>query len=134
MARVDAHRLRRRVEELARLPDPAPAEEAASVVLEELGACLTWGEAQNLADCLPQPMAARVRSATNLVEGTARFSGPAFVARVAERQGLDRAEAERRVGAVLTALREQLPAVRFGHLTEELTWSSGLVRTPDGRQ
>lgn len=99
--------------------DERKAEQALAAVVRELGGCLTVGEAFNLAELLPRPLARECRLGA-LSGGAARFSPEAFIRAVAERERVTRDEAARRVASVLAALREQLPEERLGRLAEEL--------------
>jgi uncharacterized protein (DUF2267 family) len=103
----------------AGIGDRREAERSLPHIAFELGGCLTWVEAQNIADELPRPLAGAVREGA-FGTAMARFSGPAFVARVAERDGLSLDESRRRVSAFLSLLREQLPGADVAHLDGEL--------------
>lgn len=108
----------RRVSKLAGLPDSA-AHSTLVAVLAELGGALTWGEAQNLAEQLPPPLAAGIR-ARALEPGGARYSPEGFVRLVSEDLRVSGEEGRRRTRAVLDALRDQLQPDRFHALVEEL--------------
>ena len=108
----------RRVGELARLPD-ADAHATLVAVLAELGGALTWGEAQNLAERLPSPLAAGIR-ARALEPGVSRYSPETFVRLVSEDLDVPVEEGRRRTRSVLEALRDELHAERFHALVEEL--------------
>jgi uncharacterized protein (DUF2267 family) len=102
------------------------AERSAAHIAYVLGGCLTWGEAHNLADRMPEPLASALREGS---QGTtmARFSARAFVARVAERDGISLEEARRQVVAFLEILREELPSRELEPLEEELaSWQGEL--------
>lgn len=102
------------------------AERSAVHIVGELGGCLTWGEAHNLAGQMPEPLAGALRDGS---QGTAmaRFSARAYVARVAERDGIGPKEARRRVVAFLETLREELPSRELEPLEEELaSWQAEL--------
>lgn len=105
---------------------PAEAEATLGVVTGDLGICLTWGEAQNLADLLPEPYASQIRT-RSLAPGGPRYSPTTFVVAVAEQLGVGPADAERRTRAVLETLRALLPPHRFQQLEEELTRFSRLL-------
>ena len=102
------------------------AELSAAHVAEELGGCLTWGEAQNLAEGLPKPIATMLRNGS-FNTAMARFSPRSFESRVAELDGVSFAEGRRRVIAFLNVLAEHLPTTRLEHLRQELTsWEAEL--------
>ncbi len=102
------------------------AERSALHIAFELGGCLTWGEAQSLAEQVPQPLAGALR-AGSYGTAMARFSATAFISRIAERDGVSLEEARRRVTAFLAILREELPSSRLEHLGEELaSWKAEL--------
>jgi uncharacterized protein (DUF2267 family) len=112
--------------ERAGIGRPEEAELSAVHITYELAGCLTWGEAQNLADRLPEPLASAMR-AGSYSTAMARFSARAFVSRVAERDRVSEEEARRRVAAFLSLLREQLPSRLLEHLEEELaSWKPEL--------
>src|SRR5262245_65926390 len=81
------------------------AERSAAHVAEQLGGCLTWGEAQNLAAWLPEPLAMALRKGS-FNTAMARFSPRAFSSRVAELDGIGVEEARRRILAFLGILTE----------------------------
>jgi uncharacterized protein (DUF2267 family) len=95
------------------------AERSAVQIAHALAGCLTWGEAQTLAERLPEPLASALR-AGSYTTAMARFSARAFVNRVAELDGVSPEEARRRVSAFLGILRLQLPSRQLEHLEEEL--------------
>jgi uncharacterized protein (DUF2267 family) len=102
------------------------AERSAAYVAEELGGCLTWGEAQNLAAWLPEPLATALRKGS-FNTAMARFSPRAFSSRVAELDGIGVEEARRRILAFLGILTESLSASRLVHLRQELaSWGAEL--------
>lgn len=106
------------------------ADATLGVVVGDLGICLTWGEAQNLADLLPEPYASGVRT-RSLAPGGPRYSPTTFVVAVAEQLGVGPAEAERRTRGVLDTLRALLPPRRFRQLEEELvSFTRLLTPTP----
>jgi uncharacterized protein (DUF2267 family) len=102
------------------------AERSLIDLAEELGGSLTWVEAHNLADLLPEPLAGRLRRAT-YESSMARFSVSAFLTGLAQREGVDEEEAARRAAAFFGMLREMLPAVRWARLAEELQRYGGLI-------
>ena len=102
------------------------AERSAVHIALELGGCLTWGEAHNLAEQVPEPLASALR-AGSYGTAMARFSAMAFISRIAERDGVSLEQARRRVTAFLTILREEVPSSRQERLEEELaSWKAEL--------
>jgi len=102
------------------------AERSALHIAFELGGSLTWGEAQSLAEEVPEPLASALR-AGSYGTAMARFSAMAFISRIAERDGVSLEQARRRVTAFLAILREELPYSRLEHLEEELaSWKAEL--------
>jgi uncharacterized protein (DUF2267 family) len=95
------------------------AERSLVHLADELGGSVTWAEAHNLADLLPEPLAGHLRQAT-YESSMARFSTSAFLAGLAEREGVDVEEAARRAAAFFSILRELLPPRRWERLAEEL--------------
>jgi uncharacterized protein (DUF2267 family) len=113
--------------ERAGIDDRRAAERSLRSVAHELAGCLTWGEAQNIADELPEPLASDVRLGS-FGTAMARFSARAFVSRIAERDGVDLDEARRRAAAFLSLLREELPQADVELMQEELArWRAELV-------
>jgi|SRR5215472_14650110 len=116
--------------ERAGIDDRREAERSARNVARELGGCLTWREAQNLADQLPEPLASAVREGS-FGTAMARFSARAFVARIAERDGVGPDEARRRATALLALLREELSRSSVVNLDEQqAAWRDGLAAIP----
>ena len=84
------------------------------------------GEAQNLAEGLPEPIATRLREGS-FNTAMARFSLRSFVSRVAELDGVGFEEGRRRVVAFHSILAEHLPVTRLERLREELVaWEAEL--------
>lgn len=111
----------------AGIPDRREAERSASSIAFELGGCLTWREAQSVADELPEPLAGALREGS-FGTALARFSARAFVERVAERDRVEVGEARRRAASLLSLLREELPRGQVARLDEELArWRTELV-------
>jgi uncharacterized protein (DUF2267 family) len=102
------------------------AERSLLYLADELGGCLTWAEAHNLADLLPEPVAGRLRRAT-YESAMARFSASAFLAGLAERDGVDVEEAARRAETFFAILRETLPQRRWARMSEELQGFGELI-------
>jgi uncharacterized protein (DUF2267 family) len=76
------------------------AERAARATLQTLAERLSRGEARQLADQLPEPLAGRLFTDAD----AEAFGLPEFLRRVAERAGVDVQAAERQARAVFTAL------------------------------
>jgi uncharacterized protein (DUF2267 family) len=85
------------------------AEQAAAAVLAELGASLSWGEAQQLAARLPGRFGRLVRE-QSFTTSMGRFTPAVLVARIAEREGVDADRARHDLAAVLAALARLLPS------------------------
>lgn len=114
------------------IQDRREAERSALHIADALGGCLTWGEAQNIADELPDPLAGALREGA-FGTAMARFSVRTFVARIAEREGIGGAAAQRRASAFLTLLREQLPGADVARLEQELArWRAELAEPAAG--
>ncbi len=95
------------------------AERSLIHLADELGGCLTWREAHNLADMLPEPVAGHLRRAA-YETAMARFSPRSFVSRLAEREGVGVEEARRRAAVFFGILHERLPSGRWERIAEEL--------------
>ncbi|HZV52787.1 MAG TPA: DUF2267 domain-containing protein [Candidatus Dormibacteraeota bacterium] len=95
------------------------AERAADAVLAELGASLRWGEAQILAARLPRRFG-RLVLEQSFTTSMGRFAPGILIARIAEREGVDRERARHDLGAVLAALDRLLPAGAREELRAEL--------------
>lgn len=91
------------------------AERSAQNIAHELGGSLTWGESRRLASELPEPIAGALRLGS-FGTAMARFSAPAFVDRIAERDGVGVEEARRRASAFLSLLHERLLRSEVQHL------------------
>jgi uncharacterized protein (DUF2267 family) len=112
----------------AGIGDRREAERSAGNVAYVLGGCLTWVEAQNLADELPGPIAGPLRDGA-FGTALARFSARAFVDRVAERDGVGPDEARRRAAALLSLLRQEVPRIFVIDLDDELAaWGGDTLR------
>lgn len=97
--------------------DQRAAERALASVVRELAGSLKIGEAFNLAELLPPPLARECRNGAYSA-APARFAPRALITAVAERERVTPEEAARHVDAVLAALREQLPAARLAALLD----------------
>jgi uncharacterized protein (DUF2267 family) len=93
------------------------AEAATRATLEALGERISPGEARDLADRLPEELGAWVHTDTE-AEG---FDVDEFVRRVAEREGVDAAAAERHVRAVFLALWRATGARELADVASELS-------------
>jgi uncharacterized protein (DUF2267 family) len=103
------------------------AERSARSIVYQLGGCLSWGLAQNVADELPEPLAGALRDGS-FGTAMARFSAQAFVERLAERDRVGLEVARRRASAFLSLLREELPRSDVVLMDEELaSWRTELV-------
>jgi uncharacterized protein (DUF2267 family) len=114
---ISSRRLLDRVQQRGGL-SPDGAATTTLIVLGELGGCLTWGEAQNLVELLPDPYAQEVW--VRSLRSGPRYSPEAFTQAVAEQLSIERPEAEQRCRAVLSVLAELLPAGRPQHVAAEL--------------
>jgi uncharacterized protein (DUF2267 family) len=107
------------VQEVGAIDTTADAERAAVAVLGELGGCLSWPVAQNLAASLPKPIRQKL-SRRSFGSSMSRFSAGAFVKSVAEQERVDPNRAARHTRAVLLALDQALPRFLVEHLHREL--------------
>ena len=103
------------VQEAGALETAGEAEVAAEAALDELGRCLSWTQAQNLADWLPKPLRQRV-SRRSFESSMSRFAPQAFLRGVAEHEGISLRQAAGHTRAVLSTLDRTLP----DFLTEQL--------------
>jgi uncharacterized protein (DUF2267 family) len=117
------------VQELGAFDTPAEAERAAVAVLGELGGCLSWPVAQNLAACLPKPLRQPL-SRRSFASSMSRFSPRAFVKAVAEQERVDVQRAAHDTRAVLVALDQTLPGFLTEHLHRELAAIWGPLTLP----
>jgi uncharacterized protein (DUF2267 family) len=93
------------------------AERAARAVLETLGERIAQGEARDLAGQLPPELSPWIATTTS-AEG---FDVDEFVRRVAEREGVDVASAERHARAVFTALSRAVDRREYEQMSAELS-------------
>jgi uncharacterized protein (DUF2267 family) len=93
------------------------AERAARAVLETLGERIASGETRDIAERLPPEISAYVLSD----DDARRFDRHEFVRRVAEREDVDTASAERHARAVFTALWRAVGRDELGDLAAELS-------------
>jgi uncharacterized protein (DUF2267 family) len=96
------------VQEAGALETAGEAEAAAEAALDELGGCLSWTQAQNLADWLPKPLRQRV-TRRSFESSMSRFAPHAFLAGVAEHQGISLGQAAGHTRALLSTLDRTLP-------------------------
>jgi uncharacterized protein (DUF2267 family) len=92
------------------------AERAAQATLETLAERLSRGQARDLADELPPPLAARMFTDSDAEP----FDAAEFLRRVARRAGVDVKTAEREAKAVFTALGRTVDAQEIEDMTAEL--------------
>lgn len=95
------------------------AVELTNATLETLAERLTGGEVLDLAAQLPTPLQLVLRPSPSL-EAAQRFGAAEFVARVAQRAGIDEAAARAAVRAVFCTLREALTGGEFDDLVTQL--------------
>jgi uncharacterized protein (DUF2267 family) len=107
------------VQEVAALTTAEEAHAAAKVVLGELGGCLSWPTAQNLAARLPKPLRQVVRRGA-FTGSMCGFSPSAFLNVVAEQERVDLKRAAKHTRAVLLALDRTLPKSLAEQLRSEL--------------
>ena len=113
------------VQEAGALETAGEAEAAAGAALDELGGCLSWTQAQNLAQWLPKPLRQRV-SRRSFESSMSRFAPQAFLRGVAEHQGISLRQATGHTRAVLSTLDRTLP----DFLTEQLHSELALLWAP----
>lgn len=94
----------------------AEAERAACATVQTLAERLTTGEMEDIAEGLPDELRRCIDDAAPFEA----FHAEEFLRRVAERAGLDRAQAESAVRAVLVALRYAVGSDEFNDLRSEL--------------
>ena len=117
---VTADKLVRRVAERAVL-DEGRAWEITETVLETLAERIAGGEVEDLLVHLPVHLHPALRRGNAASGGKAvRRSADEFVERVAEREGVGLEEARAHVRAVLTTLRETIPADEFADVLAQL--------------
>lgn len=100
----------------------APTERAAALTraaLETLAERLTGGEVLDLAAQLPKPLQ-QVLKPHPATEAAERFGAAEFVARVAQRAGVDENVARDGVRAVFTTLREAITGGEFDDVVVQL--------------
>jgi uncharacterized protein (DUF2267 family) len=107
------------VQEAGALETSAEAEAAAKAALGELGGCLSWPLAQNLAAWLPKPLRQLV-SLHSFESSMSRFAPQALVKMVAEQERVGLKRAARDTRAVLLALDQTLPKFLAEQLHSEL--------------
>jgi uncharacterized protein (DUF2267 family) len=101
-------------------------------VLGELGGCLSWPVARNLAACLPRPFRQPL-SRRSFESSMSRFSARAFVGAVAEQERVDLRRAAHDTRAVLLALDQTLPGFLTEHVHSELAALWGPLTLPSSQ-
>jgi uncharacterized protein (DUF2267 family) len=109
----------RRVAELADL-DPPVARRTVEAVLETLAVRISEGEVEDLIERLPTELRGALERGLAKSRKATRMSLDEFVARVAEREGVDADEAELRARAVFAALREVVSSKEVRDVESEL--------------
>ncbi len=97
------------VQERAGLRTEDQAAQAIRTVFEVLDEAIPREQAQELAETLP----AEIRDHLGKSIWARKFSGGEFVERVAEKEGVDQAEAENHVRSVLSVLADYLPSLEL---------------------
>jgi uncharacterized protein (DUF2267 family) len=93
------------------------AERLTAATLQTLAERITGGEAEDLAAQLPQELKPYL---TGVAEEAERFEVDTFIARVAERAGIDTDQALAHVGAVFATLREAVTAGELDDIAAQL--------------
>jgi uncharacterized protein (DUF2267 family) len=96
------------------------ARRAAEAVLETLAVRISDGEVEDLMNDLPPDLLPALERGLEESRQATRMSLEEFLARVAEREGVEREEAERHTRAVFAALRELVPEKEFHDVTSQL--------------
>jgi uncharacterized protein (DUF2267 family) len=100
---------------------PEQAGQVAVAVLEVLAERIAGGEADDLAQHLPDELGAALERGKARTGGKAqRMSLDEFVRRVAEREGVDHTQAFEHAAAVLRTLRDAVPDKEFSDLLHQL--------------
>jgi uncharacterized protein (DUF2267 family) len=107
------------VQEAGALETAGEAAAAAKAALGELGGCLSWPQAQNLAAWLPKPLR-QVVSLRSFESSMSRFAPQALVKMVAEQERVGLKRAARDTRAVLLTLDQTLPKFLAEQLHSEL--------------
>jgi uncharacterized protein (DUF2267 family) len=97
------------------------ARRALDAVLETLAERISEGEVEDLLARLPPDLIPPLRRGLDTHRGARRMSLDEFLDRVAEREGVDREEAERHARAVFAALREAIPSKEIDDVESELS-------------
>jgi uncharacterized protein (DUF2267 family) len=108
-----------RVAELASV-DPATARRAVEAVLETLAVRISEGEVEDLIDRLPADLTLALERGLAESRKATRMSLDEFLERVANREGVERDEAEHHARAVFAALREVISAKEIHDVESEL--------------
>ncbi len=105
-----------RVRDLAEVGTNEEAERAIRATFETLRERLAGNEPNNLADQLPEEIAAPLRGEG----GRDNFSLAEFYRRVSEKEGVEETEAIRHARAVATVLEEAVTEGEMNHIREQL--------------
>ena len=105
-----------RVRDLAELETNEEAERAIRATFETLRDRLAGNEPNNLADQLPEEIAASLRGEG----GRDSFSLTEFYRRVSEKEGVEEPEAIRHARAVATVLEEAVTTGEMDHIRDQL--------------
>jgi uncharacterized protein (DUF2267 family) len=117
--RLTGDRFITRVAERASL-DPEMARRAVAAVLEILAVRISDGEVEDLMNELPADLLPALERGLAESREAVRMSLEEFLARVAEREGVEPEEAERHAQAIFAALRELVPEKEFHDVTSQL--------------
>ena len=101
--------------------DREDARRAADAVLETLAVRLSSGEIHDLIAELPAKLHPALQRGLLESRAATPMSADEFLARVAEREGVSREEAERHVRAVFAALRDVISSKEFADLAAQLS-------------
>ena len=106
------------VQSRAHLASRGEAERAAEATLKTLAERVAGGEAHHLSDQLPEPLARHVEEAT--VERAEEFSLDEFFQRVAQKEGVEPADAAFHARAVLEVWQEAVTAGQVEDVRSQL--------------
>jgi uncharacterized protein (DUF2267 family) len=107
------------VQEAGELETAGEAEAATKAALSELSGCISWPQAQNLAEWLPRPLRQLV-SRRSFESSMSRFAPQGFLDGVAAQERVGPTQAARDTRAVLLALDQTLPQFLIEQLHSEL--------------
>jgi uncharacterized protein (DUF2267 family) len=111
----------RRVAELAGWSDREEARRATEAVLETLAERISEGEVDDLMVELPGTLRPALERGLRQSRAAKPMTADEFVARVAEREGVDLDEAEQHASVVFTALREAISPKEFSDMAAQLS-------------